>query len=371
MPIQLSWTMLGEPTAPTRDTSDPLGFRAAGTRIARTLVPGFTQRTSSVRGFGLVCLGLKVASDATYAHRDADETFRRFERFLVASQALHHTDATPLAGKRAALRYLDLARYPLNRPILAQQLSSGLWGTYRVAAAHYGLVRSRSPRFSNPQYSRLESDGAALARLVREASFDGVQIGTWVQKDTVSRSELARVAPYADAATDAEVAQFTAAVRALDAQGGHPIGRLRDRWEHAGGHLTPADLLGAGGKPMDDEQAAAARAAVALDRLATDVEAPFRQWVTGHDVQPPPADVWEADDWDDVIPYSHDLRRLRDAGRTDATFDTLLQHHRWLSGTRGARVWERSTPDDPRSAYHPYDFALGALSRLFAEGVMS
>lgn len=122
---------------------------------------------------------------------------------------------------------------------------------------------------------------------------------------------------------------------------------------------------------MDDEQAAAARAAVALDRLATDVEAPFRQWVTGHDVQPPPADVWEADDWDDVIPYSHDLRRLRDAGRTDATFDTLLQHHRWLSGTRGARVWERSTPDDPRSAYHPYDFALGALSRLFAEGVMS
>ena len=375
MSATLSWTGLGTSNSEGRETADPLGFRAAGVRIARDLVPGITQRTWMVRGFSLLCLGLDISHKKLEADRHT--RFERFERFWVGAQSLHHGDATPFAGKRAAAAYLALPRYPLaHGPILSQQVSTGIWGTYRTACAYFELVKSIGGRRSGPQHTKLTARGSSLAKAALQSAFDpGFNVGDWSQRPSLDRNDLGRVPANGQVASKAELSILSEAVNAVDQHDGAPLMGLHECWS-VNQPLTLEDLAGHLPKSASAEQRAALDAAVAIERLAATLEKGYRLWVTGGDSEPLTRQLCASRDWQTVRPYSPDLDHLHAELRSgkDPTYEQVHAHQLWLSRTRGSRHWEPATDAvtvQTRRSYEPYDFALNAAGSLFNEGLFA
>lgn len=123
MSLTVSWTTLSDGER-TRDSGDPLGFRAYANRVARRLVPGLTGATARARGFSLLCLGVQLAAQAS-DETDAGERFQRLERLWIGAQAYRKTtDAVP--GIRRARQYIQEEFYPLDRPVLHRSLTAGV-----------------------------------------------------------------------------------------------------------------------------------------------------------------------------------------------------------------------------------------------------
>ena len=330
------------------------------------------------RGFTLLCLGLDVARPANTAGDDVDGRFQRFERLLVAGQVKHHGSNTPFAGKRAALAYLELPKYPVRRgPILSQQLSSGLWGTYRTACAYFGLVESiERSRRSSPQFTRLTAAGKSLATQTRSVAFDpSMQIGKWIEQEEISHDVLDRVSGKGHSATKAEVSLLSDAVRQVDEADSSPLAMLRSKWG-ASSPLTLSSLSSGLPEGASGEQKAALASALALDRLASLIEAGYRQWVTDQQAPHLQSGIWRHPDWADALSYrsdlSHLVERLRSA-KSGAEYEQLHAHQQWLSEVRGGRPWDRTSDElnaQTRGTYAPYDFALPAVNDLFAEGLL-
>lgn len=334
-------------------------------------MPGLTQVTSSARGFGLLCLGVDLVVAYTADEQDARELFQRVERLWVAAEVYHCNDEATAAGKRRAIRILDaLPRpdpYPLTKPILTNQLSAGVWGGYRRAAAAFGLISGADRRSLRLSTVALRGSGDQLGRQLRNATLDGVNLGAWLKHDGVPREVLERVR--ADLpVSDGEGRVLTAAIESYDDHHDHSLGHLRRAFDDAGS-LSLDDLVAA---PLADRQVGAVARAIALRDLIEELEFPFRDWTTTGAEPRWPKRILRMPIWHLAGAHETDLAalhsRLLRAG-TSGLGASVLAHHRWLARARGSRPWEVGA--GPRSAETKVlpDFTLRALNSLFCEGV--
>lgn len=373
MALRTAWTKpLNERGASTRDGGDPLGFRAYATRLSRHIAPGITQVTSTTRGFSVLCLGVDITSTYAVNEQDARETFLRLERLWVAAQVHHLGERASFPGRRRAEQLLDhLPRsmpYPLTKPILTAQLSSGVWGGYRRGASAFGLINGagqRSLRFSEV---KLSGAGKDLVRHLRKATLDGVNAGTWARHDDVSRAVLDKVR--ADRpVTNGEVRVLTRAIEAYDEYQEHSLGHLRAVFDREGCAISVHDLPGSA---LSSRQMVAVPQAVALLEAIEELEFRFRDWaVTG--TEPTwPKRLLRLPIWQLAGPQETDVASLHARiakAKAGEVGKALLAHHRQLSVARGAQAWEMGfNTSTARQKVLP-DFALGAVSSLFSEGV--
>lgn len=371
MALRTAWTKpIIESGPATRDSGDPLGLRAYATRLSREITPGLTQVTSSTRGFGLLCLGVDMIPAGT-AEQDARELFQRVERLWVAADVHQCGDEATSAGKRRAKRILDglpqSDLYPLTKPILTNQLSAGVWGGYRRAAAAFGLISGADQRSLRLSTVTLRRTGDQLVRQLRRATLEGVNLGAWLKHDGVAREVLGRVR--ADfPVTQGEVRVLTSAIEGYDDHHDHSLGHLRRVFD-ARGAVSLDDLDRA---PLAGRQVGAVAQAIALRDLIEEVEFPFRAWaVTGTEptwskgiLRMPIWEIAGAQETDLAALHAR-ISKVGPGGLGAA----VLAHHRWLARARGSQPWEVGA--GPRSAEVNVlpDFALGALTSLFIEGV--
>lgn len=370
-PLRLAWTAWTEDSDGSRDTADPLGLRAVATAIARELVPGLTQRTHLVRGFSVLATGLFYAKgQPSNAQKEA---FLRFERLWVAANVQRYRQRTPFAGGRRGAILLKLGDdYPLDRPILTSQLSSGVWGTYRGSAASFGLITAR--RYSDPANTLLNNQGEALAKASRLFD-DSFPVWDYVAPGgpAVGHDDLEEALSAHDSRlpTNAEQEVLTDAVRPFDARRHHRLHDLHSAWVK--GERSPLNVTQLVPGDLAVQHGEIAAAAQAADRLLSDIERPYREWVTGGTATIPRS-IWSSTAWDRVQgwPGSLPLLRLRSLGRAasdDAVMAAVHRHHRDLSRARGSTAWEQGVTSPERADFVPYDFCLGALSQLFEQGI--
>lgn len=371
MAVKWAWTALTEPDAGTRDSGDPLGFRAFATRLAREIAPGLTQSTSMTRGFALATLGLDLTGE--YRDSDRDLVFRGFECLFVASQVKHHgVDRTPFAGKRLAAAWLQgYEEYPVDKPILKQQLSSGIWGAYRRSASYFGMVASRDRRHSSPAATILHSRGKELARACRAVIvLPNTPLASYAARKSVPPSVLDRFKANGHVASADEVRILSEAVAHVDLRHGGRLQSLRRVFADSPEETLTPDRI-ASAKNLGPEQRAAADAAAALASLMEAIEAPYREWITGdtnvrldRGVLDLPG--WQhADDWKE-----RDLQHLQRLLEAELSLDSVQSHQAWLAQQRGAQGWDPGEVDEARRQFVPANFALDAVSNLFAEGVL-
>ena len=101
------------------------------------------------------------------------------------------------------------------------------------------------------------------------------------------------------------------------------------------------------------------------------IEAPYREWITGdtnvrldRGVLDLPG--WQhADDWKE-----RDLQHLQRLLEAELSLDSVQSHQAWLAQQRGAQGWDPGEVDEARRQFVPANFALDAVSNLFAEGVL-
>lgn len=341
--------------------------------MARRIAPGLTQATDRVRGFGLLVVGLDLASGAP-GRRERDEWFQRFERLWVLATEdtrVHGKEPDRWPGTRRAQRMLatddDL---DLTRPILAQQLSSGLWGTYRRAAEHYRLIQpadATGRRSTRPRAYRLTTAGRRLrTETLSHIRTGEPRLGHWLKVGRVERhGPRSWLRPRAGC-TASEASLLSALIGAVDAEAGGPLRRLRAEFDRSG-RLTLHSLRTGSLTP---DQAAALELGRAVLALMRDVEQPFRSWTAGG---PRPSRrslrrVLARPEWDIVIAANEaDLAHLWEALNHDPSVEAVLGHHRWLSDLRGAEPWTR--PDRSKERFVEPDFGLDAPRHLFSEGL--
>jgi len=371
MTVQWAWTALTEPAAGTRDSGDPLGFRAFATRLAREIAPGLTQTTSMTRGFALATLGLELTGE--YRVADRDLVFEGFERLFVASQVNHHgIDGTPYAGKRLASALLQgFEEYPVYKPILKRQLSSGIWGAYRRSASYFGMVASGDRRHGNPASSVLLGRGKELAQACRAAAIlPNTQLASYAARPTVPHSVLDRFKANGHVASANEVSILSEAVAYVDLRHG---GRLKNlRLVFADGPeetLTPKRVASA--KHLDPDHLDAASAAAALVTLMEAIEAPYREWITGDTNARLDPGVLGLPGWRHAGERKErDLQHLQRLLESNVSLDSVQEHQAWLAQRRGAQGWHPDDFDEARRLFVPATFSLKAASNLFAEGVL-
>jgi hypothetical protein len=361
------WSRPSEEPA-SRDGADPLGFRAAANRTARRIGPGLTQVTSRVRGFGLLVAGLDLASGTG----DPDETFQRFERLWVLATedaALRGLAVDHFAGSRRALRQIHAgASLDLTRPLLDQQLSVGIWGSYRRAAAYFGLVDATGRSATRPSTHQLTTAGKVL----RDATWSAVrpgqpQLRKWLADGTVDRDKLAEWLRPGTGCTQREAEALTSAVKTVDSRSGSPLGRLRRQFEQAG-KLTLSGLQLTG---LTESQSEAVRTARAVERLMGALEEPFRAWVAGGS-KPSTGELREVAghrDWQVVLAANEtDLEHLHRLLVDTPRIEAVLEHHKWMCEQRGSSPWVR--PDRTKQHLELPDFGLAGPRSLFSEGLL-
>ena len=379
--MELAWSAYVEGFSSDRDTADPLGFRAVATRFARELVPGLTQVTSLTRGFSLIALGIDLLSKVH--ERDRDELFLHFERLWVAAQVKHHgaVPEVPFAGKIAAQAYLGLGKpYPLAKPILAHQLSAGLWGQYRKASVHFGLLNPMRVRSARPRFAKLTPDGNKIAKAARDHAFEpDFQLARYIKKGTITQDVLDHVLPNGDRPDKEEVAILSQAMGKADKGCGGALGNLRKVYDGQNGDTLKLELETFKDKKylklLSKRQQEALKAAGAVDELMKKVEEPYRRWVTGEKPDTPAPSLWQHESWQILQAEGcPEIDSLHKTARTAAekgkdVFVALHEHHTWLARRRGSEPWEPGVPHPAHKRFEPYDFCLNAATWLFGEGV--
>lgn len=376
--VDLAWSAPVTDFDGSRDTADPLGFRAFANQLARDLVPGLTQATCRTRGYSLLCKGLALALGAQKSKGvDPVEVFLRFERLWVGAQRAVHGEKARWVGIRMAALLLDKDDYRLDRPLTTQQLYSGIWGAYRRSATSLGLIQPQGRRSGPAGYS-LTALGTKLAEAVNKAAFsERVQLGKHVTKLSLSM-ELLRALIEGERPghlpSHAEVENLSAAMTIADQACDNALHRLRRAYDDGGtGELDLGVLDGA---ELSDVQMRAAAAARELLELMDAIEKPYRMWVTGSSDESISATIWKHAGWETIHRWPvPDLATLHDALRStakgSAVFESLHKHHVRLMEQRGAEPWEREVETPARSKYQAPDFCLTSASQLFAEGVMT
>lgn len=383
MALRTAWTkpIDGHGTS-TRDSGDPLGFRACANRLARQLVPGLTQTTSLSRGFSVLCLGLKIARSQKHATDDETRVrdgFLRFERLWVAAHC--HRDGTEsvFPGKRTAQLLLDDAElgihdgYPLDRPILTSQLSSGVWGAYRRSAAMFGLLQGADAARVQLANTKLTPRGKKLASAFDAAAFPGTYPSTWLNYPAVEIGALDDIKASASppgGKSSKEVRLLTEGIEEFDAFHERALGRLRTEFDHLGGSLALTKIRLTQLAPA---QRSALRLAVHLVEAIEEVEYPFRAWVADETESPAFTNsVRSLKLWSLLPPNEADLLRLGNAlaaANKDQLPQVVLRHHRQLADARGAPRWEPNSGLSAAETRELPDFTLRSAASLFREGV--
>lgn len=360
----LGWSTVADISLGERDTADPLGFRAVANRVAADLVPVVTQTISSVRGFSLLCLGL---NPRTQPPTEPDERFLRVERLYMAAvvQPGVALGVPELSGTRAARGLVRGDKCSLNRPILSNQMSSGVWGSYSRAAREIGLITGGS----RPRNTHLTKIGKELADALREVSIKGEQqpLGRAITRSSnktrqwIDVKQLARITKRLKPVTKRELQIVSAGFSSLDHSD-----RLH-RLQKQKGHLEIPKL---DPTKLTHEQQSAWAAADALLELIERLEGPYRKWVVGEtpdsSIPKPTKALWDAcAAWD----TDNSLRRLRSQFSSNNTASGLHEWHLQLMTERGSTPWEVGIHDEERGKYTPPDFRLGALHGLFEEGL--
>lgn len=376
--VDLAWSAPITDFDGSRDTADPLGFRAFANQLARDLVPGLTQATWRTRGYSLLCKGLSLALDA---HKNKGtnpvEVFLRFERLWVGAQRAVHGQAARWVGIRMADLLLEADLYRLDRPLTTQQLYSGIWGAYRRSATALGLIQPQG-RHSGPAGYALTSLGRGLADAANQAAFSArVQLAKHVTKPSLATEFLRTLVPAGQPGhipSKAEVAGLSAAMAIVDQACDRALHRLRRVYDDARGAELDLDALD--GADLNDMQMRAAEAARQLLELMETIEKPYRLWVTGSSDESIPAAIWKHAGWETIRQWPvPELAALHDSVRSaekgSAVFEALHKHHAQLMEQRGAEPWEKDIETLARSTYQAPDFCLPSASRLFAEGVLA
>ena len=363
--MKTAWTAVGVPDgARERDTGDPLGIRAWGNRVARRLVPGLTRVSRSTRGFSLLCFCLSESKKYRGHEREA---FLRAERLWVGAYVAGG-GGTDLAGVRAAGRLLSDDGYPLDRPILSDQLAGGVWGQYRRAAVSFGMVSGAGLGRLTMGTTRVRAPGRDMAACLRR-EMHGTHLARFLTSQgthLVPRHTLDKITATSPLA-EAEVGALSEGMREFDKARDGALGRLRAIYETDG---LDVDSVAMSPDRLSDLQAAAAVSAVAVRDLVDLVEVPYRRWITNLGRNPVSIDVpgviW------DLAGREHesDVARLGRAiaeARLGARMDAVHDFHRTLAQERGSDPWE---PGHSPGEGSPPTFALDAAAQLFGEGVL-
>lgn len=128
-------------------SNDPLGFDALRESMADTLVPLLTGGTSSAEEYLYTLIGLRWAREVTRSSLDAElyeHGFKIFER--AAKQYWWYHLERSSAGIDVVKELCKRERPNVTQPILANQRTAGLLGTYIVSLRGIGLVHKASLR---------------------------------------------------------------------------------------------------------------------------------------------------------------------------------------------------------------------------------
>jgi hypothetical protein len=172
-------------------------------------------------------------------------------------------------------------------------------------------------------------------------------------------------------ATAKEAATLTRAFIAYDdgrvSEGrGRPFASLRAAYDAGDGKLALHDL---DASSLTEGQVQALDDALALDRLMTFVEMPYRRWVVGGK-NGLPKNVAEDAAWARVRTIGEsDLVALHDDLKKDPCLAAVHRHHERIAASRGREPWVRGDPFPGRDRLAPFDFTLGAVASLFRDGV--
>jgi hypothetical protein len=140
----LLWSALDVEGAEGARSGDPLGLRVLIRHLGGRISPALTRSSSRVWGFGLLALGVRLAGP----RGEAERRFLRWQRLLVLAAAFEarQLDGEVDAGWRVggiarATRMVEQSTtVRLDRPLLAHERSSGLWGGFARACRMYGIV---------------------------------------------------------------------------------------------------------------------------------------------------------------------------------------------------------------------------------------
>ena len=370
--VKVGWTSPRQLDPLGRSTGDPLGFRAAAARWAGRLVPVVTRSCCRVRQLSVFTLALQVSGGTSVPGGEARERFLRLERLWVIAYTRDRgrasADPTVFSGVEAATARLAGARVDIATPLLATQLTSGLWGQCRRPATQLGLVRGRG---AGPEGWRLTQRGEELAAAAREALTPAASVGHAVRSREVTHERLGDVFPVATDVADSDEAWCIGEALSwhdqLPGQDGE-FACLSETLEAFGGLTTtmPTEYL-------TSEQVRAKRVLHAISGLAAAVEAPFREHLRGRagglDENVGRRRAWAVLD-DEGEPELAALgRRLA----VNPSMRVVQAHHERLAAARGTQPWTRHAVESQLVTvrkFEPIETRLEAVQMLLEDGVV-
>ena len=166
----------------------------------------------------------------------------------------------------------------------------------------------------------------------------------------------------------AEAGIVGAAIHGSDTTISSGLIALRRHYESENDMLAVLDS----GVVLTQAQTQARETAQLILRLVSEIEEPYRRWLSGDEAPPPPPALW-ADEvlWTDVDARGgSDALSLRTLGRDH---DSWAGVHAWqarLAELRNADSLERHYLPSGYATAEPPNFALNALQSLFDDGLL-
>jgi hypothetical protein len=372
--IEYGWSAY-DPDAPseTRDNGDPLGLRAWATRIARRLVPVFTQQHRSLWGFAWLCAGRRLAGEAATVSLSRDEAWLRLEATWVHAQTRHRLlDPTvpPWPGLKKAEKMAQLKRLRVDKEarLLRHELTQGSWGTYRRGATRLGLVRAEGlgAGFS-PSTTALTAAGSDVAQLFVSVFLGSRGHGVLLDAARAGELDASRLAAIPAAGLPMPELRERIGGCVQRVEGALEIAALRRTFD-ADIHAFPS-VVRISDSFLTAGQRDALRSARAARRLVEEIEFGYRRWMLGD--SPPESTIWDDDGpWACALADQEaEVLELRRWGRAHGWQGV----HRWqreLARRRGSRALERSEVPEYYVESRPPSFGLPSLGGLFAEGLL-
>ncbi len=373
--VNVGWTTPRQLDAAGRTTGDPLGFRAAAARWTGQLVPVVTRSCCRVRQLSVFSMALKVSGGSSSAGREARERFMRLERLWVLA---YRRDREPgadgsavFAGVQAAeSRLLGDGPVDIATPLLAAQLTSGLWGQCRRPAYQVGLITGRG---GGPEGWRLTQRGTELAAAAEYALDCAATPGHAVRQEEVTRDRLLKLFPFAGDTTEHgsdEALCIGEALWRYDQLPGNDgeFAALYESLEAFGGLATTMPP-----EHLNPDQARALRVVDAVVSLAEAVEGPYRDHLRGK-VGRLPKRVGHHPGWKVLAEVGE--RELADLGSRLAlnpSMRVVQAHHERLAASRGSLPWTRHSVDTDVDKVRPFEQVetrLEAVQMLFEDGAV-
>ena len=339
---------------------DPLGLRREVNDISTALVPVFRKRHRTADQFGLFCYALLVATD-----RSVDD-FLAVERMWSLACARANRK---WPGERRARQSLQTSHdHDLAKPLMANQVSTGLWGTNRRAAGMLGLTTPRPEAVrASPVEHQLTRPGRDMARTFREHFVEsGRTVVAAVRRRNCTSSSLDAFITTNDAgsAALAEVMTAQLMLRPGDREMAESLARVFD----LEAHLSISVLVRNRSLLTDGQSIAAARARSLL-RVIHLVERPFRLWLSAVSDEPPDTRLWRHPAWRDVE-WSPSARRVLEKGQSRPGWEGLELLARELARHRDEELPERGGFRKEWQRTPEEDFRLKAFASLLIDGLM-